>query len=619
MVSLAALMVPAGAAEAAKKKSKAKQPVVASVRPMDAEVGDTLSIHGKNFLPGKGKNTVVFRRDGSRAIFVKSDVSTRKLIKVVVPGSLLEYMTNQGTAKLPTQFRVRILAKRFGKSFTTKRISPTIGPDTPPPPPLPPSEAKADGDCDGNGVTNGVQADDDSDGLNDDVELSLGLDPCKVDTDGDGLEDTWEFDCDRDRVLNRDESDDDNDLLSDDLEATLMTNPCSQDSDGDGVEDGYEYRSAVDLNDDEYQQPNVSLPYPGKRPYANPLNADSGVDYDGDGLTLKDEYELWRFTYQVNKTATRNIDQLSYSDGLAASAYGRCGTAGLSHPSCEDTVDNGRRVPTLVAATYAKWYGTGNGNVCDGAPCNEEGFISWAERNGYRSVHLSDAPYWWSHSMTRTQYDLLDVNRDGDVSDHWPDAGAGESFGDPGVPATREMNVLEATPFDLDSDGYVSDDERDEDADGLTNYDETRGRATRGWWGACYGSEAPYKIQYASTSHVDADSDGDGIRDGADDQDHDDVPNLHELSRVAASGLDDTQDGFAGTWGMRYAGIDVTCKADEDLPQPPAQHHPDAYGWVNPYNPCLPFTAARTCERHPDLEDASAPYADGTPIWHSLN
>ena len=34
----------------------------------------------------------------------------------------------------------------------------------------------------------------------------------------------------------------------------------------------------------------------------------------------------------------------------------------------------------------------------------------------------------------------------------------------------------------------------------------------------------------------DEDSDGDGVRDGADDQDHDDVPNVMECSRVRAVG-----------------------------------------------------------------------------------
>ena len=55
------------------------------------------------------------------------------------------------------------------------------------------------------------------------------------------------------------------------------------------------------------------------------------------------------------------------------------------------------------------------------------------------------------------------------------------------------------------------------------------------YWTACYASEKPYTITYAGTDLVDADTDGDGVRDGADDQDHDDIPNVMELSRNAAS------------------------------------------------------------------------------------
>ena len=38
--------------------------------------------------------------------------------------------------------------------------------------------------------------------------------------------------------------------------------------------------------------------------------------------------------------------------------------------------------------------------------------------------------------------------------------------------------------------------------------------------------ETPFHVTYAGTDIVDADSDGDGVRDGADDQDHDDIPNV---------------------------------------------------------------------------------------------
>ena len=101
---------------------------------------------------------------------------------------------------------------------------------------------------------------------------------------------------------------------------------------------------------------------------------------------------------------------------------------------------------------------------------------------------------------------------------------------------------------------------------------------------------------------MDADTDGDGVRDGADDQDHDDVPNVMELSRIAASGLDDRKPGFLCTRGHR---------PPDGLPPP------DAYGRVNPFNPCLPDRAL------PHLPEAvngetGAPF-DGSPNWYSLN
>ena len=51
--------------------------------------------------------------------------------------------------------------------------------------------------------------------------------------------------------------------------------------------------------------------------------------------------------------------------------------------------------------------------------------------------------------------------------------------------------------------------------------------------------ERPYPIAYAGTQVDDADTDGDGVLDGADDQDHDDVPNLMELSRSRRRAMDD--------------------------------------------------------------------------------
>ena len=90
-----------------------------------------------------------------------------------------------------------------------------------------------------------------------------------------------------------------------------------------------------------------------------------------------------------------------------------------------------------------------------------------------------------------------------------------------------------------------------------------------------YDKETPYYITYAGTQLDVADSDGDGIRDGADDQDHDDVPNVMECSRILASGL------TRGP-GRRRSTATTAARGRASC---------------NPFNPCLPHIKSRTCKR----------------------
>ena len=545
----AALISPATAPAAKAKRPKAKPaPTVTSVRPMQLSVGQTLEIRGRNFLRGRGKNTVVFQRDGAKAVFVKADIGTTKLLRVTVPEKLATFLVTRDGAPAPTKFRIRILSARFGKRFTKDAGSPTIHPAgtaATPGAPAPlvsvvlpsgqtvlveaPKASQPDGDCDGDKVLNGVDADDDNDLLGDAAELAMALDPCKAD------------------------------------------------SDGDKVGDGYEFQSARDLNDDEYEDANTNLPYPGKRPYPNPLDGtDADKDFDGDVLTLAEEHKLW-----VAHDKTPDL-ALLYSDGTQFSVYERTAT--------------GRRMPTLRADGYDR----------------HQQFLAWASANRYRNPMLSVSAPWFDEARKRS-FGLLDANRDGQES---------------AVRPAPDYLVAEATYFDFPlgrdvdtdayrSDGYLSDNERDEDADGLTNYDESHGRMTAEYWDGCYAMEAPHPIRFKGTDLADPDTDGDGVLDGADDQDFDDIPNILELSRNAASGHTD--------WNSNR----TLCTVDDTLGKPsgdvPAEedpnaqirHHPNDYGRVNPFNPCLPYTWSRTCTQHPSLQGAGAPF-DNSPDWYAL-
>ena len=546
MAALAALTLPAGQAQAAKK---AKAPVITSVSPMKAAVGETLTIKGRNFRKGKGRNSVGFKRDGSAVIFVKSDISTARMLKVKVPKRLEEQMTNQGTTKLAARFRLRILTSRFGPSFTSVKHSPLIGPHVP----------KGTAGTPGSGSGSGAG------------DASVSTPPAA------------EADCDNDGQINSVDLDDDNDLLPDTLENVLGTNGCKADSDDDTVEDGYEYRSAIDLNDDEYQSPNVVLPYPGQRPYPNPLDKnDAGVDYDGDGLTVAEEYGLWKVSTPVAQRTFADVagkpSPLSYSAGLTYSVSSYCKDV-PGNPLCGVGDDN-RRVPTLAAGTYDKWLA----------------FTGWAAASGYDPVRLHDSGEWYGHSTGRNDYRLLDMNRAG------------------GVSGPESMNLDQPGR----GVGWLADGERDEDADGLSNVDELKSRMTPEYWTACYTDEPVYPVSYAGTDYLDADSDNDGILDGADDQDHDDVPNIMELSRFAAlggpgrpAGLDETDDGNTGTTN----GGGPICTPDPDL-EKDAPRHAGLYGQVNPFNPCEPDPDSRTCALYFEFGTLPAPFSG--PDWWAL-
>jgi hypothetical protein len=388
------------------------------------------------------------------------------------------------------------MARRLSRRYTSTKNSPLIGPKKPkmltPPPPAP------DGDCDGDGLVNSV------------------------------------------------DTDDDNDLLPDTIEVTYGLNSCNPDSDGDGVSDGFEFQSALDLNDDDYQHPNGTVPYPGKRPYPNPLDpSDADTDFDGDSLSLGIEYRLWRYSVAHNG-APDNIHQLSYSDGLKYSIYRR------------NPAHNNRREPALLADGYVQ----------------AAKFFSWANRHGYANVVLPD------DGVLRP---LTDFDRDlaaDDTNFDWHGVNSG-----------------------VGPDGYLSDDERDEDGDGLSNYFENTGPLMGpGWWTTFYSNEPAFtKIPYEGTQIDDPDSDGDGVLDGADDQDHDGYPNIVEASRsrITGTGLNSHQHM---TQADVYAG---------------AAARP--WGRVNPFNPCLPYIYSDTCPTFVPGSGVWAPFEENDVDYMVFN
>lgn len=384
----------ASRAAIARRLASVPLPVITGVKPLRPAIGGTLTITGRNFLAGRNRDTVVFFRSGAPAVFLRAYTATRTRMKVRLTAKLGRELTprSDGTSA-PTRFRLRVLTQRFGARFTPAKLSPLVLP--------------ASGPSSGGGGTRTPTPPAPTCTL-----ASAAANPT-ADADGDGLANA--------------------------LEIRIGTDPCNRDTDGDGITDGYEYQSALDYN-------SRALPYPGKRPYPNPLDpTDANTDYDGDGLTMADEYAAWVMY-------GHSSFPLNYSDGTQSSG-------------------------------------------------------------GLQPVTPQTA---WE-----------DINRD----------------------------------------GYITDDEKDVDGDGLTNWDEAHGRMQPSWWRAAFPSEASYTLGYEGTDWLNADSDGDGLPDGADDVDHDGYTNAQEVER--------------GPW------------------------------WVQPFNPCLPDPTSPTCSLHPPFANPYPPFRAG--------
>jgi hypothetical protein len=443
-----AVALPAAANAATARTSSV--PTVSNVAPLNIAIGDQLTITGRNFRAGKSKNTVVFKRDGQRAVFVTADQATATQIKLTIPAKLSQYLSRRtgGTAR-PTRFRLRVLSARFGRAFTANKLSPVVSE------PGPASASPSTGVK----VTNaaGVQ-----------VTTPVAQVP----------------DCDADGQANAVDLDDDNDLLSDALEVSLKLNTCSSDTDGDGMTDGWEYQSAIDLNNAGCNTPAYptpcapATPYPWKVAYPNPLDGtDGNIDFDGD----------WIPDYQEH--------------------------------------------------------------------------AAWAQHTGH---DLSIAGMWYSGGLKSSQ----DPVADGCV-------------GMP-IPAPRApFTTAYANLLDASGNGCLSDGERDEDADMLSNNNELTGKLSSvSWWAANYDSEQPFSnVVWSGTSWLDGDTDGDGLYDGTDDQDHDDYWNAEE--QIRGSQEWDKDENATGV----HSGL-----------------------WVQPYNPCLPNPDSRTCPEFVPAGTSWAPF-----------
>lgn len=151
--------------------------------------------------------------------------------------------------------------------------------------------------------------------------------------------------------------------------------------------------------------------------------------------------------------------------------------------------------------------------------------------------------------------------------------------------------------WDMNHDGIVSDDEKDVDGDGLPNYVEAHGPLSGPqWWAQVkpWAKDGVYPLPYSGTNWLNRDTDGDGVLDGADDQDHDGYTNIEELSPLPQVSDKDQVDFVYVLPGLGM----------------PASTHE--------FNPCLPNLRSPACLLHPTAGAEFAPFMEGSrqPTWY---
>ena len=133
---------------------------------MQVAIGQKLEIRGRYFLRGRNKNTVVFKRTGGKAIFVKAAIGTTKLLRLTVPAKLKSALRTRAALRSRPASGCACSRGSSASASRRPRARPIVGPELPPTPAGSHSRPP-DGDCDGDGIKNGAETDDDGDLLTD--------------------------------------------------------------------------------------------------------------------------------------------------------------------------------------------------------------------------------------------------------------------------------------------------------------------------------------------------------------------------------------------------------------------------------------------------------------------
>ena len=276
-----------------------------------------------------------------------------------------------------------------------------------------------------------------------------------------------------------------------------------------------------------------------------PTKVERLLNLDQNGVRVATKFRIKVIARRMSRLARRPLAQPTVGPDVG----GDCDKDGIPNPT--DTDDDNDFLPDSIEEDART-------NPCV-ADSDGDGLLDGWEYMSALDLNHNALPYPGKRPYPNALFADAGVDHDGDGLPAWVEHNlwwfGGHTYPldySDGDQQTKPEPVGAAVWNDWDGDGVLSDDERDFDNDGLSNVYEYRAPDFQPWEPAFPGTLRP--------DMFDPDGDGDGLLDGWDDQDHDDISNIDELK--------------AGTWLMNPCDpvISRTCPrwlAEEYWPQRP--------------------------------------------------
>jgi hypothetical protein len=89
-------------------------PHVRTVAPTAITLGQRVSLTGRGFVPGRGRDTVVLLRPGSRSVFIRADRASANRVVATIPACrVLPFLQWRAGRPHTTRFMVSVLGRRL--------------------------------------------------------------------------------------------------------------------------------------------------------------------------------------------------------------------------------------------------------------------------------------------------------------------------------------------------------------------------------------------------------------------------------------------------------------------------------------------------------------------------